>query len=73
MFKMTLLIVAAAAGTLTATSSFAGGDNDRIQKRDEIWRTESVDSTKYANQVPAGYTSEDTTLPDRQNTHRVMG
>jgi hypothetical protein len=70
MFKMTLLIVAAAAGTLTATSSFAGGDNDRIQKRDEIWRTVSVDAE---NQLPAGYVSEDTTLPNRQDTHRVMG
>jgi hypothetical protein len=73
MYKIAILIAAAAAGTLAATSSFAGMNDERIEKRNEAWTVEQTDGTKiYQDKAPGTY-ARDEILPDRQDRHRVMG
>ena len=72
MNKFAVLTIAAALGTMCTTSAFAGMNDERVQKRDEIWNTQTLDHDAYERNTPDAYSSEEI-LPQRQNTKRVMG
>ncbi|BCJ91311.1 hypothetical protein IZ6_20460 [Terrihabitans soli] len=72
MYKKAIFITVAAVAALSATSSFAGMNDERVQKRDEIWNTEALDTNAWEQKAPDAYKSQDV-LPQRQNTKRVMG
>jgi hypothetical protein len=72
MKKVAILILSTAVGALCTTASFAGMNDERVQKRDEIWKTETLDTDHYESKAPATYSSKEI-LPHRQNTNRVMG
>jgi hypothetical protein len=72
MRKIAVLSLAAALGALCTTSAFAGMNDERVQKRDEIWKTETLDRHTYESKTPDAYFSNEI-LPQRQNTKRVMG
>jgi hypothetical protein len=72
MKKIAVLTLAAALGTLCSASAFAGMNDERVQKRDEIWNTQTLDRDAHDRKNPDIYSSEEI-LPQRQNTKRVMG
>lgn len=72
MKKIAVLTLAAALGTLCSASAFAGMNDERVEKRDEIWHTQTYDRDAHEMKNPDVY-STDEILPQRQNTKRVMG
>lgn len=72
MKKIAVLSLAAALGTLCSASAFAGMNDERVQKRDEIWHGQMLDRAAPDRKTPDVY-STDEILPQRQNTKRVMG
>lgn len=72
MKKIAILTLGAAVAALCTTSAFAGMNDERVQKRDEIWKTEALDYNAYESKAPGSYTHKEV-LPQRQNTKRVMG
>jgi hypothetical protein len=72
MKKFAIFTLSAAVGALCSASAFAGMNDERVQKRDEIWKTETLDHNTYESKVPGAYSTKEI-LPQRQNTKRVMG
>lgn len=72
MKKIAVLSLAAALGTLCSASAFAGMNDERVEKRDEIWHGQMLDRAAPDRKAPDVY-STDEILPQRQNTKRVMG
>lgn len=72
MKKIATLTLGAAVAALCSASAFAGMNDERVQKRDEIWKTETLDHNTYETKEPGSYSTKEI-LPQRQNTKRVMG